>query len=351
MISVLRLTAVYLLGLTLAFSAAQFLCAQEKNTDDRPAKPKKESPKKGQSTDLEGDRFITREPSPVRYSASYCYGNADRETTPVLVLHDEKGSRKDFLPLTDLLANNGFAVLAPDLRGHGRSNKRYEKTELPGNNPNGKVPQRLPARTTPKLVDYLAEDFQSKDYQMMFTADLPLMRSMLERVHVAGEANLNRLVIVGAGRSCALAAYQAAQDWSGKDSGKFTKTLVLIAPAMNETQKTPAFAALVNNKLVKDDIAVFFAVPENSTLSGEFAEKMRTAFIEKSKDEKAAARFPLITYPATKKMKDDKGGETTADIPLAEVLAGGKLAQSIFNFINQRNQTFGDKENRWTKLK
>ncbi len=207
---------------------------------------KKESAMKGQSRELEGDWFLTREDHPVKLSATYYYGNADKETTPVLLLHDAAGSRKDFMPLITQLTGAGYAVLAPDLRGHGQSVKRYEVTPptvemktktvaRPGSGGGGNRKPKVVADPviTPgstKLVDYLAEDFQPIDYALMIRADVPLLMNTLEKVHAEGMVNLNRLVVIGVGRGAALASYIAAQNWKDKESDRFTKTLILIAP-------------------------------------------------------------------------------------------------------------------------
>ncbi|MDR1142292.1 MAG: alpha/beta hydrolase [Planctomycetaceae bacterium] len=338
-------------------------------SEDRPVvreKPKKESPKKGQTQDLEGDMFLTQDK--VRLSATYYYGNADKETVPVLLLHGDKGSRKDFNPLIDLLVNNGYAVLSADLRGHGKSVKRYEYTPPKiepqviteqrnssgggrGQKPKQTLVPVLKAPASIKLIECLEEEFQPKDYQDMAKFDLSLLRETLERVHAEGMVNLNRLTVVGVGRGAALAAFWARQDWQDKDSHRFAKTLVMIAP----TELDPRFdmtKAFSNNKRMQTNLAILFAIPNNDTLGLGIAERIRSALLEKNEDEKLEANFEIVNYPTTKTVKTDKN-ESKTEMTIAETFSSGeaKLGSAVFNFIDKRNKGFTEKEARWSRLK
>jgi pimeloyl-ACP methyl ester carboxylesterase len=329
-------------------------------------KPKKESPKKGQTQDLKSELFSTQDG--VRLAATYYYGNADKETVPVLLLHGDKGSRKDFIPLIDRLVNNGYAVLAADLRGHGESTKRLEmippqfetqvvtKQQYSGGSGRGPKPKVIPiqimkAPASKKVVDYFAEEFQQEDYAKMAKFDLPLLRETLERVHVEGMVNLYRLVVVGIGRGASLAAYWTAQDWKDRDANRFTKTLVMIAPA----ELDPRFdmsKAFSNNKWMKTHLAALFAIPNNDTLSLGIAEKIRNAILEKNEDEKLEANFEIVRYPTTKNVKTDKN-ESKTEMTITEIFTDRetKLASTVFNFIDERNKAFSEKEAKWSKLK
>ncbi|GHT28101.1 hypothetical protein FACS18942_08220 [Planctomycetales bacterium] len=360
-------------------------------------KSKKESEHKGQSRELFGDWFITKEQNPVKMSAMYYYGDADKETTPVLLLHDIKGRGGEYSPLVKLLSEAGYAVLVPDLRGHGSSTKRYEITmpEAAGNQNRGRQPMPQPQKKLNN--EYKEESFQNEDYAQIFSADMPLLRKTLIGLHDEGVINMNRFVIVGAGRSAALAAIWAAYDWQNKDSDRFTKTLVLIAPsafmpgaelkslsltALNASQRqgtsmmTPAVTAALadftrgfrGNRFIPENLAVLTAVPQGDTQSAELAAKIRNIILDKDdkkadkgkdkdaeKSKEAEAMFPLYTYPTQKKVKKDDGKETTEDMKFSEILSSGEahLAQTVFSFINKRNETFQKENNkyRWTRRK
>ncbi len=43
---------------------------------------------------------------------------------PFLLIHDWGGSRADLLPFAEYLQKSGYAVIVPDLRGHGESTAR-----------------------------------------------------------------------------------------------------------------------------------------------------------------------------------------------------------------------------------
>lgn len=372
----LKSIAYFLLFLLLFCSGAALSAKDEE--EERPAarsKPnKKESRMKGESRELEGDRFLSgrKNPAlglenPVKMSAMYFYGNADRETTPVLLLHDIGGKRQDFTPLIDLLVNNGYAVLAPDLRGHGKSTKRYEitpakiemkqVTKQRSGNDNRKPKISLePTITEPastKLVDYLAEDFQPEDYALMLHGDLPLFRTTLMKVHAEGMCNMNRLVVVGVGRNAALAILWTAQDWKDKDSGRFTKTLVLIAPAASGAGTLDLSKPLANNRVLQDNLSVLAAVPKNDSLASGIAEKLQAGLLGKdTKEEEKAALFMLYSYSNEKTVKDEKG-ESTATMSLAECFSSSqaKLGQAVFGFIDKRNKSFKEKDYRWTRLR
>ncbi|MDR0704079.1 MAG: alpha/beta fold hydrolase [Planctomycetaceae bacterium] len=337
------------------FPASPLLSQDAEKSGERPAvkeKNKKESPKKGRTQDLEGEMFLTQDK--VRLAATYYYGNADKETVPVLLLHGDKGSRQDFTPLIKLLTNNGYAVLAADLRGHGKSTQRIEliptqvETQIVTKQQNFSGFGR---GLKPKIVDYLAEEFQPEDYVGMAKFDLPLLREILERVHVEGMVNLYRLAVVGVGRGAALAAYWTAQDWKDKDSDRFTKTLVMIAPA----ELDPRFdmpKVFANNKWMRTHLAVLFAIPNNDPLSQGIAEKIRNALLEKNADETLEANFEIVHYPATKTVKKDNN-ESKTEMTITEIFTSSeaKLGSTVFHFIDKRKKAFTEKEARWSKLK
>jgi pimeloyl-ACP methyl ester carboxylesterase len=329
--------------------------------EEKPAK--KKSPKAGQSQDLEGDRFLTPKDK-VRLSATYYYGNADKETAPVLLIHDLNGTRKDFTPLVDRLTNSGYAVMTFDLRGHGKSVKRLEiippKIEMQAvtiqkNNSGGGRGQKPKIEYTPvmkekgsqKLVEYLAADFQPADNIGMITDDLPYLRNLLEKVHVDGMVNMNRLVIIGVGRGAALAAYQATQDWKDRDSDRFTKTLILIAPT--ELDARVDFSKLFASKLIRNNLSILFAIPDGDTSSNEMAEKIRTAILEKNEDVNLEANFPIINYATSKAVKGEKEDAKTekTEMTISQIFSDS-LGKTVFEFIDNRNKKL---EIRWSKLK
>src|SRR5207249_9079845 len=59
----------------------------------------------------------------VRIGASWFFPPGETKPPAVILLHEENGSRAQWNDLIPILVENKYAVLAPDLRGFGESNK------------------------------------------------------------------------------------------------------------------------------------------------------------------------------------------------------------------------------------
>jgi pimeloyl-ACP methyl ester carboxylesterase len=146
-----------------------------------------------------------------------------KQAAPVILLHDHKETRANFTTLAEELQSglNGrkkrpsFAVVLVDLRGHGESTVQV----LPDG---GQVDIDAARLTKPGL-------------QAMAAYDMEAVRSFLVERNDAGELNLNKLCVIGAGMGASVAANWALQDWTapplaiGKQ-GQDVKALVLISP-------------------------------------------------------------------------------------------------------------------------
>lgn len=146
-----------------------------------------------------------------------------KEITPVLLLHDHKENRSTLTSLAQRLLAVGegkrqgpaFAVVIADLRAHGESTL-----------------QQLPTGATVTLDPV---KLNKNVLAGMATYDMEAIRSFLVGKNDAGELNLNKLCIVGAGMGANVAANWSVQDWSapplaiGKQ-GQDVKALVLISP-------------------------------------------------------------------------------------------------------------------------
>jgi pimeloyl-ACP methyl ester carboxylesterase len=146
-----------------------------------------------------------------------------KSVTPVVMLHDYKETRAVFNSIVERLQTPGegnetrppFAAVTVDLRGHGDSTKQIF--------PNG------------SQVDLDAAKLNRQGLVAMATLDMEAVRSFLVGKNDAGELNINKLCIVGAGMGASVAANWALQDWSapplaiGKQ-GQDVKALVLVSP-------------------------------------------------------------------------------------------------------------------------
>lgn len=166
--------------------------------------------------ELGGDDLVTRDL--VSLAATFYPGAADKNTVPVILLHAFKGSRKDFSVLAPYLAKQGYAVMVPDLRGHGDSTS--------------KLAVRGGKRRVVKLD---AAKMRSNDFSQIAGQDMGALRRFLVVKNNEGQLNLNKLVIVGMELGAAVAIDWAVYDWSfpdypGVKQSKDVKALVLISP-------------------------------------------------------------------------------------------------------------------------
>lgn len=143
--------------------------------------------------------------------ATYYRSTQGKDAVPVLMIHNLRGSRADFHPLALYLQQQGFAVLVPDLRGHGES-RRTRFSDRPVN----------------------VEDFSRRQYRA-FLIDIESCKRYLITRNNLGELNIDKLCLVGAEFGAVLSMLWAHQDWqwpplaTGKQ-GQDVKALVLLSP-------------------------------------------------------------------------------------------------------------------------
>ena len=138
--------------------------------------------------ELGGDgQFITEDR--VQLAGFFYKGEGSKDTIPVLLIHDKKGSADDLLDLGKQLAAEGMAVLVPDLRGHGESTVSWVYDFSKGGN-------RPAVR---KKDDYFVDSFSEEDFEAMRQYDGLLWYQFLLALHNEEKLNLRRLVVVGFG--------------------------------------------------------------------------------------------------------------------------------------------------------
>ncbi len=148
----------------------------------------------------------------LQLSATFWPGTEGKQSVPVILLHDLKGSRNDFGDLPSDLQQLGHAVLVPDLRGHGKSKE--------------KVGARKP-------LD--AEAMPRTEFAAMVRFDMEKLKQFLMKKNDAKELNIEKLCVVGAGMGASVAVNWTRLDWdwpplaTGKQ-GQDVKALVLISP-------------------------------------------------------------------------------------------------------------------------
>jgi pimeloyl-ACP methyl ester carboxylesterase len=166
----------------------------------------------------------------VQIGVTYYGSTAGTQAVPVILLHDFNESRAVFEPLARLLQNppaelkqdlppgaapQPRAVITVDLRGHGQSKTAFDVNGSP--------------------VELDANRFQTADFEDMVLYDLEAVRAFLVERNDAGELNLNKLCVVGAGMGANVALNYAARDWAipnlmARKQGQDVKALVLLSP-------------------------------------------------------------------------------------------------------------------------
>ena len=260
---------------------------------------------------LQGEKCITADR--VQLAAEYYKGAADKNTVPFILLHDKGGSRKDFAQLAVALAEKGYAVLVPDLRGHGESTVSWVYDFSAG----GERP------SIRKKEDYTVDFFTDADFDGIRQYDGLLWFQFLRFLHNSEKINLRRLVIVGAGFGGAIGTSWAVNDWrESTKRGRFTKSLVLLSP-----QEDPAFDVFEKMKIKPGIISgeVFVGNLESEQLAA--AEKIRRILgkdKENTPDEECHIEFVPI--------KTEKQGTDLLDVP------SFKIADKILEFIETRDK-------------
>jgi pimeloyl-ACP methyl ester carboxylesterase len=158
----------------------------------------------------------------VKLSIKYYPSSAEKDATPVVMLHDYKDTQGIFTSLASRLQNPAkedlhpsFAVVTVDLRGHGDSTQ-----------------QSLPGGST-GVID--AAKLKKDDFLAMSTFDVEAVRGFLVGENDSHRLNLNKLCVVGVGMGATVGVSWAARDWVappllvGKQ-GQDVKALVLVSP-------------------------------------------------------------------------------------------------------------------------
>lgn len=152
------------------------------------------------------------------------------ETEPkgaVILLHDLGGSHQSVEPLAKALQAAGYAVVAPDLRGHGDS-----------------LLEHLPASQTDQSKLLKKPDFEmmsaaaggQKRDQSAVRGDIECVRNWMKQKADAGTLVMRPLFVVGSGLGATAAAAWTAADATWRDlatgpQGREVAGLVLISPS------------------------------------------------------------------------------------------------------------------------
>lgn len=175
----------------------------------------------------------------VVLKCTYYPGEKSKTTVPLILLHDWNGSRKDMQAMADFLQqNHKFAVIVPDLRGHGDS------TQVVG------AEQPL-----------LASKIKKEDAARVVN-DIERCKKFLMQKNNLGELNIEMLTIVAVGKLNVAAVQWALDDWllwppiGGRKQGQDVKAVMMISPerkllglSMTQNLKTDLFTGKIRKPL------------------------------------------------------------------------------------------------------
>ncbi len=239
------------------------------------------------------DRFLLK--------ATY-YGSLEgKQAVPLVLLHDFKGSRHDYDVLAETLQQeHGFAVVVPDLRGHGDS-LRFEAGNEFGS-----------ATRASKLE---ATRLRRDDCKRMITCDLEAVRRFLIEENNAGRLNLNKLCVVGAGMGTVLAFNWTMADWSaprlvtGKQ-GQDVKGLVLVSPSW-DFKGLPIKQAIAHPAL-QQKVAMLIVVGSQKTSAARDAKRL----------------YKMLEASRPHMATGDQAGKDLFYVPAKTSLQGAKLIKN-----------------------
>jgi pimeloyl-ACP methyl ester carboxylesterase len=228
----------------------------------------KKSEKKSDANESKSSRaeaLVLQTTDGVQLAITYYPGSRGKQAVPIVLLHGWKQSQNDYKDLAPALQKLGYAVVVPDLRGHGGSTRRKSGVK---------------EETLDAALMTVAQ------FRPMVTQDMKAVKDFLWKRNNAGELNIDKLCIVGAGMGASVALDFAAFDANGYESGmvnygplklaRFIKALVLISPEW-------AFRGLplrdaITSPVVQQDIAILILVGKQNVKSMTQAEQIYNIF-------------------------------------------------------------------------
>jgi pimeloyl-ACP methyl ester carboxylesterase len=259
----------FCIGRWLALITAAILVAGFWPVSPVAAQEKKAEKKAGNEKEDEGpsapEDLVAPTGDGLQLAFTYYPGAKGKETVPVVLLHMWKQSRADYKELAPYLQSQGYAVIVPDLRGHGQSTRlkgvRKDETLNAGN--------MSPAQFT-----------------MMVTQDMKAVKDFLWERNNARELNIDKLCVVGAEMGASVAVNFAFADAVEQDTnrvpraeyklGRFVKALVLLSPERS-FRGLPLRAATAY-PAVQSDIAVLILVGKKNAKAMEEARRIHSIF-------------------------------------------------------------------------
>ncbi len=211
------------------------------------AKSDKDAPKIPEPVDL-----TLQTGDGLQLALTYYASLKGKQAIPIVMLHGWKQSRSEFKDIAPVLQQLGYAVIVPDLRGHGGSTRRKGASR----------DDKLDAAT-----------MAPSQFSLMVMQDMRAVRDFLWEKNNAGELNIDKLCVVGSemGASVALdfawfdaVGYEhGAVNYGPLKLGRFVKALVLISPVWQFPGLPLRRAA--GNPAVQSDISMLILVGKQNS--------------------------------------------------------------------------------------
>jgi len=265
----------------------------------------------------------------TKLTGTYYKGKGDTDTPVVILLNDINGSKEALEQLALLLAQNGNAVLIPDLRGQNGSGAQARGAG--DNNP-------------PNDRKQIKEGVSPYDIRAMIQADRSVWFNFLLYLHNNEYCNMKKTILVGGGFGAALAASWAKSDWNTKgDYGQNVVGLALLSPdASSDDGKYDALTSLeaVHKKAKGAVMGYVIITGKMNEDKLEDAKKIQQKLGGKN-DAEAAPEAKVCPIAAIETEQQS--------VELLRYEAFG-APTTILQFVAQRMQKLPKKRNKWEEI-
>ena len=293
---------------------------------------------------------IFRSSDGVRHYGTYYKGGGDKDTPVVVILPglDRTKDDENIQRLAIALANDGCAVLIPELRGRGEAAQNQQQG-VPGR-PN--VGAGMRGGKTPNPRDVMA----------MINVDREFWFDFLTAVHDEGYCNVKKTILVGSEFSAALAAAWAKGDWQTKGAkGQNVVGLALLSPdavdAKDKKRKKKDEEEEETLESEKYDVlASLEALHKLAKGRGTFGCLLIAGSLDKEKNESALLIQKKIGGKADEELKPEEKSVMFNSLPTEK--QGETLMEyenygvdlTIRQFVKIRLKELSQKRNKWTEI-
>jgi pimeloyl-ACP methyl ester carboxylesterase len=216
---------------------------------DKAKETKKEIP------EPEAIQLVTKKTG-LQLHATYFGSNLEKEAAPIILLHPWEEQGALYYKFAKELQTMGYAVLVPDLRGHGKSIQAAVARD-------GKIDLAKMGKV---------------DYGFIVAEDMEAMKGFLLREHNEGNLNIELLSVIGVGEGSMFGTLWAVNDWSfpslpGMKQGQDVKALILISPVM--TMKGVNAETALKNPIFRQ-LSFFLVAGSTSSSSKNLGRMLKT---------------------------------------------------------------------------